>query len=64
MKGDFSRDTFDRKKHYSAVLMQQAAVVAEERALKIAANERAEADLSLRGRATHRRRGPCWRSTF
>jgi len=26
MKGDFSRDTFDRKKHYSAVLMQQGRV--------------------------------------
>src|SRR5688572_12491140 len=26
MKGDFSRDTFERKKHYSAVLMQQGRV--------------------------------------
>lgn len=26
MKGDFSRDTFDRKKHYSSVLMQQGRV--------------------------------------
>ena len=26
MKGDFSRDTFDSKKHYSRVLMQQGRV--------------------------------------
>ena len=26
MKGDFSRQTFDPKKHYSAVLMQQGRV--------------------------------------
>ena len=26
MKGDFTRDTFDRTKHYSSVLMQQGRV--------------------------------------
>ena len=29
MKGDFSRDTFDSKKHYSRVLMQQGRVQAD-----------------------------------
>ena len=65
MKGDFSRDTFDSKKHYNRVLMQQGRVQAdadwnEQQAITAYREETATKDIIGAVRRAGRRLG-LWR---